>query len=243
MLLVPRYLIELAVFQEPGTGLMVMESNSVFHALEVKVHDPGIIAGPCIRTGFPSCRNRFNDAGMLLEELPQADPLQHGFDHDGLMPDRQRKVYRQALLDRLLVFACNGDLHVFPAAAPVGRQAFFDPFRTFGDHKKRAVVTCPYHIPGIRPPGVCVLMKEVGGEAGINHASGRHFVEAFIPAGTKYPDRQAVALGLSDDGGVFSHFFIAAEHIAMQAAGTGTGASVPGIPRDGGRLSRIFGWK
>ena len=89
VLVFPGDLVNLISLPQPGSGLVVVKRDAVFHALHVRIQYPGIIADPCFRTGFPAAADAFNLLPVFLQVLADADPFQHRFVRDGFM--RKRK--------------------------------------------------------------------------------------------------------------------------------------------------------
>ena len=57
MLVFPCYVINLFSSSQSGSGLVVIEGDSVFNTLHVDIKDPGIITDPRFWTGLPADRN------------------------------------------------------------------------------------------------------------------------------------------------------------------------------------------
>ena len=173
---------------EPGTCLVEMEGDTVFHALDMCVQDPAVVADTGFGAGFSPAGDGFQDAAaVFVDTVPvfcqiftDIDCFQHRFMSNGLVPDRKLEKDWKPAVSPCLVFTGTADVDMIPSPAPVCREREEDAIRTLGDHKECAVRPAPDHIPGLRPPAVCIFDEEVGSKAGIDHGAGRNPPEAFI---------------------------------------------------------------
>lgn len=136
---------------QPGTGLVVVKRDAVFHALHVRIQHPGIIADSCFRAGLPAAADAFDLLPVFFQVLPDVDPFQHRFMRDGFMWEGERQENPQPAVSPVLVLAGAADLHiVISGFSPVCRQRCRNPFRPLRDHEKIAVAAFPHHGPGFR---------------------------------------------------------------------------------------------
>ena len=140
----PGDLIYLIPTSEPRSGLMIVKGDAIFHTLQVCIQHPGVIADPCLGSGFAAAGDGSDLAAVLLQIRPDVDPFQHGLVDDGFVRDRQLQEDWQPLVCHALVLAGTADLHVFISCSPVERQRFQNPFRPFRDHIEAAVGAFAY---------------------------------------------------------------------------------------------------
>lgn len=86
--------------------------------------------------------------------------------------------------------------------------------------------------PGFITPFISILMKEIRREAGVYVGTAGDLISSPVSAGAQYPYRQIEAVSLCDYGRILVDGLVSPVHVAMQAAGTGSGASVPQVPVD-----------
>ena len=75
-------------------------------------------------------------------------------------------------------------------------------------------------------------MEKVRGKAGIDGAAGWNLIGSLAWTAAVFPDRQVKGCGLMDKSRIPAIFLVAAEHVAVRAAGGNAGAPMPQIPGD-----------
>jgi hypothetical protein len=161
---------------------MVGEGDSVFHTLHMHIENPGIIAGSRIRSGLPANRYFLYYAPAVFcsfKVRAEVDRGKHRLDHNAMMAEGQREIDGEPFVSSPLILTgdCDGD--VIPIVSVIGEMGRYS-LRSFCDHEKGAVGACPYHIPKLIPPFICIFMEEVGREAGVDVGTGRNLVESTM---------------------------------------------------------------
>ena len=220
MLVLPWNLVFLPVFDQLCPGLMIGESDAIFHALEMEIQNPIVGAWPCFRAGFPSGGYGFYDRRavripVLGKVRPKVYPRKHGLNHHSVVREWERKINRQSSVCHKLVFTGDSNGDVGPAVIPINWEVIRDPFRPFCNHEEGTVMPLSDHVPCFASPFICIFMEEVRREAGKDHASGRHLVIAFVLSCSENTGWEVESLGLPYYCRILPNSLIPVEHIAV----------------------------
>lgn len=129
---------------EPGTCLVEMEGDAVFHALDVCIQDPAVITDTGFGAGFSPAGDGLQDAASVLvhtapvfrQIFAYINGFQHRLMRNGFVPDRKLEKDRKPAVSPGLIFAGTADMDMIPSLTPVCREALKDPLRALGDHKE-----------------------------------------------------------------------------------------------------------
>ena len=126
-----------------------------------------------------------------------------------------------------LIFAGNVEKYVFPAAAPILRQAVPDPLGPLGQEKKLYVAASAHNAPCLVPPLVGFFKKEVRGHADPYQLAAFYLVSA-VPCLLQRVAEPGLCLVYV--GPVFVPRPVEEVHIAVLAAIAALYAAVPWVP-------------
>ena len=121
---------------EVGARLHKVEGDVVADALEHEVHDPFVVADSGVGAGLATAGDLLDGTGVLLEDSGHGDVLEHGFDDDGFVADREFQENGQSAADLKLVLACAADVDVVPAISPVFGKKDSEALWTLGEKVK-----------------------------------------------------------------------------------------------------------
>ena len=122
---------------------MEIKLNIPFSGLQIQSLYPFILDGAdvCFRRHFSADIHTFYQAGVQI--FPQRNRADQGRTKYLPVFDRRFQKSFQANIGHLLIFNGDADMDVFPAIAPVIRDAQLDSLRPFGGHDESAVVSPP----------------------------------------------------------------------------------------------------
>lgn len=129
---------------EPGTCLVEMEGDAVFHALDMYIQDPAVITGTGFWAGFSPAGDGLQDAASVLvhtapvfrQIFAYINGFQHRLMRNGFVPDRKLEKDRKSAVSPGLIFAGTADMDMIPSLTSVCREALKDPLRALGDYKE-----------------------------------------------------------------------------------------------------------
>ena len=147
--------------------------------------------------------------------------------HDALMLEGQLQQDRDALVGAALVFAGDVEHHVLPAAVPVPRKVVGGAFRTLCQQEELHVRPPAHDLPGLVPPGIGLLQKEVAGHADPEHLAAFDLVLPAAVPGKRIAEARFRAV---DIPAVFVPHGVEEVHIAVLAAFADLFAAVPRVP-------------
>ena len=112
-------IIQLSIFDQPGSGLMIGKADIIIQALPVKIQYPVEVTGTGVRAGFAADSDRFDLPRIVLEVWTKIYGRQHGLDHNRLMPDGKRKIDGEPMVCRPLILTGHSNPDMVPAVFPV----------------------------------------------------------------------------------------------------------------------------
>ena len=166
LLILAGNIVHFIASSEAITRLVERKADAVFHTLDVRFNDPGVVKNPRAFSGFAAAGDAFDLDAVLLQISFDVDGFEHRLVDDLLVLDGEFQKDREALISHALVFAGAADRDIVVAIAPVIRQSLIETVRPLRDKEEVEIGALLHHCPGFRPPFVRSGMEEVGGEAG-----------------------------------------------------------------------------
>ena len=217
--------IGLAVLHKSAPGAAKHEGYVVLCAFIVQLPDPLVVTRAGTAIVFPITQYLLYLARWKI--FVDGNRSNEWSAHDTFVLEGQLQKYRYSFISPALIFTGDVEHHVLPAITPVFRQVVCDALRTFRQQEEFHVRALMDDVPGLIPPGICLLQEEVGRHAHPEHLaafdlvfSAACFAEWIAEPSLRSIDFSAVLITLG----------IKVIHIAVLATFTALFAAVPRIP-------------
>ena len=218
-------MVPFAVFDKNGTGFDETEGHIMGNAFSAQLFYPVKIAGPCAVIIFASADDLLDLTAFQVGFY--GDGTDEGGTHNSLVLKWKIKQDRDSLLGAALIFTGDIEHDIFPSIAPIPGKAGQDALGTFGQQKEFYIRPLAHDFPGIIPPFICFLQKEVRGHTDADQFAALDFITAsplfqqrILKAGFCPVDVCTAAVPHA----------IQKVHIAVLASFAAFHAAMPGIP-------------
>lgn len=169
-----RDTVGLSVFDKISPGLDKIECNAVLTALVAQLFYPFVAARPGAVVILSSAYDLLDLP--LLQIPPDIHRADEGRRHDPFVLKRKLKQQGDPFVRPPLILTCHIEENILPSIFPVIRQTGQDPLRALCQEEKLHISPLSHDRPGVVPPRVRLLEKEVGSHAHPDHLPAFHLV-------------------------------------------------------------------